>query len=68
MDEIVKVIQDRTGLDEDQSKELANAILDVVKNKLPENFRPVVDSLISGDQSGIEGAVGGLLGGIFGSK
>ena len=69
MDEIVKLVQDKTGLSDDAARELVNGILELIKAKLPDGLKPMFEGLISGEGSGGGlGAVEGMLGGFFGNK
>ena len=59
--ELVKVIQERTGLDEGMAQQVATAVIDFLKTKLPPELAP----LLEGGMPNIADA-GGLLGGLFG--
>jgi ABC-type amino acid transport substrate-binding protein len=76
MNEIVEILQQRAGLSPDQAQEVAKAIVDLIKSKVPSEFQPMVDQYLGGSgdaqasSSGL-GALGGLLGaaeGMFGNK
>ena len=62
-DELVKVIQERTGLDEGMAQQVATAVIDFLKTKLPPELAP----LLEGGMPNIADA-GGLLGGLFGGR
>jgi hypothetical protein len=62
-DELVKVIQERVGLDAGTAEQVATVALDFIKTKLP----PEMAGLLEGDISGLGGA-GGMLGGLFGGR
>jgi hypothetical protein len=62
-DELVKVIQERTGLDEGMAQQVATAVIDFLKTKLPPELTP----LLEGGMPNIADA-GGLLGGVFGRR
>jgi len=76
MDEIVQILQQKAGLNQDQAQEVAQAIVSLIKSKVPSEFQPMVDQYLGGGgdaQSGSTGlgALGGLLGaaeGMFGNK
>jgi hypothetical protein len=67
MDDLVKVITERTGLPADQARAAAQTTIDFLKEKLPESMRGYVDmALSSGMIDDVAGQAGGLLGGLFG--
>jgi hypothetical protein len=76
MNEIVQILQDRAGLSPDQAQEVAKAIVDLIKAKVPSEFQGMVDQYLGGSGDGQGGssslgALGGLLGaaeGMFGQK
>lgn len=60
--ELVKVIQDRTGLDEATAQQVATVVIDFLKTKLP----PQIASMLEGgapDASAASGMLGNLFGG-----
>ena len=61
--ELVKVIQQRTGLDEAMAQQVATTVLDFLKTKLPPELAPMLE----GGSPDISD-VGGLLGGLFGGR
>jgi hypothetical protein len=69
MDDLVKVIMERTGLPADQAKAAAQTAVDFIKSKLPESMAGYVDTaLSSGMVDDVAGQAGDLLGGLFGKK
>jgi len=68
MDELIKMIVQRTGISEEQAGEIANIVLEFIKSKLPSPIAGQLDSLISGEGSGVLGTITGALGGLFGKK
>ena len=69
MDELVKVISERTGLPADQARGAAQAAVDFIKAKLPESMQGYVDmALGSGAVDDVAGQAGNILGGLFGGK
>ena len=60
MDELLKTVQEKTGLDIDQAKGAIDAVLDFVKDKLPGPIASQVEGLLGGDGGGDDG--GGLMG------
>lgn len=74
MNEIVQLLQQRFGMNEDQSREAASAVLQLIQSKVPEQYRGMLQSLIGSEEAGgsepgsggigsILGAASGLLGG-----
>jgi hypothetical protein len=67
MDDLIKVITERTGLPADQARAAAQTTIDFLKEKLPESMRGYVDmALNSGMIDDVAGQAGGMLGGLFG--
>jgi hypothetical protein len=62
-DEFIKVIQERTGLDESMAQQVATAVMDFLKTKFPPELAPMLE----GGTPNIADA-GGLLGGLFGRR
>jgi len=68
MDELIKMIVQRTGISEEQAGEIANIVLEFIKSKLPGPIASQLDSLISGEGGGVLGTITGALGDLFGKK
>jgi hypothetical protein len=69
MDEVVKLVSEKTGLDEETSKVAVVTVLDYLKGRLPESIAGQVDTVIAGgDVSDGLGDLAGGLGGMFGNK
>jgi hypothetical protein len=67
MDDLVKLITERTGLPADQARAAAQTTIDFLKEKLPESMRGYVDmALNSGMIDDVANQAGGILGGLFG--
>lgn len=69
MDEVVKLVSQKTGLSEEMSRVAVTTVLDYLKKELPAPLAGQIDSLLSG--SGAAGGLGDLaegLGGFFGKK
>ena len=70
MDELVKEVSQRTGLSEDVAREASEAVLAILKEKLPEPIAGQIDNFLTGSGSLDDlGDLGGLakgLGGLFG--
>jgi hypothetical protein len=69
MDELAKVIAERTGLPADQALAAAQAAVDFIKSRLPESMAGYVDmALNSGMVDDAANQAGNMLGGLFGKK
>jgi hypothetical protein len=66
MDELVKVVSQKTGLSTEQSKAAAQAVLDYLMTKLPAPVAQQVKSALTGGGSVGDAAKG--LGGMLGKK
>lgn len=60
MDEIIKLVSEKTGLSEEMAEEAVTLVLDYVKEKLPDPIAGRLDTLLEGDTAS------DLLGGLFG--
>jgi uncharacterized protein (DUF2267 family) len=61
MEELVKMVQQKTGISEDQARTAVTTVVNFLKGKLPAPIASQVDNVLN--NKGIEGAVGGLFGG-----
>ena len=69
MDDLVKVIVEKTGLPVDQAKAAAQTAVDFIKSKLPESMASYVDTALnSGMVDDVASQAENLLGGLFGKK
>ncbi len=62
MDELVKLVQQKAGITEQQAQTAVTTVLDFVKSKLPPQFASQVDGVVSG-KSDLSS-----LGGMFGQR
>lgn len=62
MDELVKLVVQKTGISEDQARQAVTVVINFLKERLPAPIASQVDGLLSGQGS----AAGGMLGGLFG--
>ena len=70
MDELVKLVSEKTGISEAQSKTAVNTVIDFLKEKLPAPIAGQIDSAL-GAEGGMAASVEGLtkgLGGFLGKK
>ena len=63
MNELIKLVSQKTGISEDQANMAVQTVLDFIKQKLPAPITSQIDDLLSG--SGL-GDVAKGLGGLFG--
>ena len=69
MEELAKVIAERTGLPADQALGAAQAAVDFIKSRLPESMAGYVDTALnSGMVDDVANQAGDMLGGVFGKK
>ncbi len=61
MDELVKLVVQKTGISEDQARQAVNVVLNFLKERLPAPIASQVDGVIN--NPGVAGALGGLFGG-----
>lgn len=52
MQELIKMVSDKTGLSEDQARKAAETVLGYLKGKLPPAVASQLDSVASGGSSG----------------
>jgi hypothetical protein len=68
MNEISQLLQQKFGMSADQAQEAENAILQLVKSKVPPEFQGILDSVLGTSQGGDpntqaqSGGLGSLLG------
>lgn len=71
MDELIKLVQAKVGISEDQARMAVTTVVGFVKEKLPEPIASQVDGLLAGNAAGPMGQADGLMGsmgGLFGKK
>ena len=65
VDDLLKTVQEKTGLDLDQAKGAIEAVLGFIKDKLPAPIAGQLENLIGGDGDSDDGDGGGFdLGGL----
>ena len=69
MDEVVKLVAEKTGLSEEKAKVAVETVLGFLKDKLPGPIAGQIDSALGGEGGapGLGGVAQGL-GGMFGKK
>ncbi len=69
MEELAKLISERTGLPAEQAQAAAQTAVDFIKSKLPESVAGYVDTALnSGMVDDVAAQATNLLGGLFGKK
>ncbi len=69
MDELVKMVAEKTGLSEDMAKVAVETVVDHLKDKLPAPVAGQIDNLMGGAGAATDvGGVAKSLGGVFGKK
>ena len=66
MDELVKLVSEKTGLSEDMAKKTVEVVVGYIKDKLPAPIAGQIDDLLAG--GGNAGGIAGAVGGLFGKK
>jgi hypothetical protein len=67
MDELIKMVQDKTGISADQARTAVDTVLGFVKDRLPEPLAGQIEGLLGGSGAGGAGSdalnkLGGMLG------
>jgi nucleoid DNA-binding protein len=63
MDELVKLVAQKTGISQEHARLAVTTVLDFIKEKAPAPLASQIDGLVSGKGlSGIASGLGGLLG------
>ena len=67
MDELVKMVSEKTGLSEEMSKAAVDVVIGFLKDKLPAPMASLIDGVLGGAGEGADlddlvGGLGGLLG------
>jgi hypothetical protein len=65
MDELVKLVAQKTGISEEQARTAVQTVIDFIKPKLPAPIGGQIDTILSGSAAG---DIGKQLGGLFGGK
>ena len=63
MEDLVKAISEKAGINEEQAKKALDAVVEYAKEKVPPAFQGMIDGLLKGEKPG---GLGGLMGGLFG--
>jgi hypothetical protein len=60
MNEIVRMVSQKTGMDEAKSKQAVDTVLGFLRNKLPAPIASQVENVISGNGGAVGKAMGGM--------
>lgn len=67
MDELVKLVSDKTGISEGQARQAVETVVDYLKDKLPKPIANQIDKALEGEEDvdveGLAKGLGGMLGG-----
>ena len=63
MEELIKLVSQKTGISEEQAKQAVAQVVDFLKQKLPAPIAAQIDSVLKGGMPDLSG-----LGGLFGGK
>ena len=66
MEELVKMLSEKTGLSPDMSKTAVTTVLDFLKKKLPAPIASQIDGVLGGSTN--SGGVASAIGGLFSKK
>ncbi len=62
MDELVKLVSQKTGLPADKAKAAVQTVIDYLKQKLPAPIAAQIDGVLSGNVGDLAKGLGGMLG------
>jgi hypothetical protein len=63
MDELIKLVTQKTGISEAQAKTAVETVLGFLKQKLPAPIAGQIDGILSGNMPDLSKGLGGLFGG-----
>lgn len=69
MNEVVKMVSQKTGLDEAKSQQAVEAVMSFLRDKLPAPVASQIDNVMNGDGASKRGGMGGVaksIGGMMG--
>ena len=62
MNELVTLVAQRTGLNQETAQKAVETVIDVLKQKLPAPIAAHLEALLAGDMSGATGDIGSAAG------
>jgi hypothetical protein len=60
MEQLIKMVSEKTGISEAQATTAVNTVISFLKDKMPAGIAAQVDSFISGDRTSTDNIVDGL--------
>lgn len=60
MDEVIKLIQEKTGISEEQARGAAETVINFVKQRLPEPLASQIEGIVGGAGGAAPNPLGGL--------
>jgi hypothetical protein len=63
MDELVKLVSQKTGIPEDTARQAVEIVVNYIKDKLPAPIAAQVDNVVKDGGGGLGKGLGGILGG-----
>ncbi len=63
MDELVKLVQQKTGLSQEQAKQAVDTVIGFLKQRLPQPVAGQIDAALSGNLGDVAKGLGGMFGG-----
>ncbi len=66
MEQMTKLVAEKTGLNETMARVAIEAVVEFLKERLPEGTRGFVDAAVRGEQSAPAKSLGGVLGSLGG--
>ena len=68
MDELIKLVVEKTGISEEMAKTAVDTVLNFLKQKLPAPIADRIDDLLEADSRLDLGDLAGSLGGLLGNR
>lgn len=68
MDELIKLVSQKTGLSEDMATTAVDTVIDFLKQKLPAPIAGQIDSVLGGAEAPDLGSMAKGLGGLLGKR
>ena len=68
MDELIKLVTQKTGISEKQATQAVETVMDFLKDKLPSPVASQIETALTGSELPDVGGLGKTLGGLLGKK
>lgn len=66
MDNIIKIVSEKTGITEAQAKIAVDTVVSILKDKMPAGIGSQVESFLKGGSADLAGGLKDKIGGMFG--